>query len=388
MTRFSEISVPVRGAQCFQQIDSAAVASQAAQLLGLSAQLAGDPRFVAEGLVRPVREADLDAEAIDDLRDLDVPRVAPSSQRISTAAVKRAFAAQMKQSLSAFVRAGSGDRLQYLVALSGSMFAQPTPTTVMTLARACLAHPEALVRVAAAVAWFRHGDDPRASLRVLRSELADEDGLVRQLAATALARFSPTDPALRRLLRPRSSPVPGDASHTATIVHGTWAADDTWWQPGGDFHAFLLAQVRNDMYAAADRFGWTGGYTDAARADGWVEMRKWINDRQLQGLYILAHSHGGSVAMEATRHEVRVGDLVLLSCPAHESKYLPDFTMVTKVWHVRVRFDLVVLLDGGGFKFQDPQITDVRLPLWFDHGASHDPGVWPAHRVAQTIGWQ
>jgi pimeloyl-ACP methyl ester carboxylesterase len=119
-----------------------------------------------------------------------------------------------------------------------------------------------------------------------------------------------------------------------------------------------------------------------------VELKKWINKHELQGLDLLAHSHGGSVAMEATRHEIRVGDLVLLSCPAHESKYLPDFTMVTKVWHVRVRFDLVVLLDGGGFKFHDPQITDVRLPLWFDHGASHDPGVWAAHRVAQTIGWQ
>lgn len=387
MSRFSEIAEPVRGERCFQQDDAAATASQAAMLLGLSAQLAGDSRFVTDGPVRTVRQTDLEAEALADLRQMGVPEIAPSAQRVSSSMVKRELSAHTRRSLSAIQRLDRQAWTRQLEPLTGRMLQQPTPLSVMTVARTCLVHPEAMVRAAAALAWFRHGDDPRAALRVLRGALTDDDELVRELAAAALAQIAPADAALRRLLRARALRQSNDASHTATIVHGTWASADSWWQPGGDFHAYLLTHVRNDIYAAADRFEWTGGYSDVARAEGGQKLKKWIGDHELQGLDLLAHSHGGSVAMEATRLEGRIGELVLLSCPAHEAKYLPDFAMVSKVWHVRVHLDLVVLVDGGGFRFRHPQVTDVPLPLWFDHGASHEPDVWAKHGVAAKIGW-
>jgi hypothetical protein len=54
------------------------------------------------------------------------------------------------------------------------------------------------------------------------------------------------------------------AKHTSLLVHGTWARNDSWWQPGGSLHAYLLPTILPDLYAGADRFDWSGGYSDAA----------------------------------------------------------------------------------------------------------------------------
>jgi hypothetical protein len=101
---------------------------------------------------------------------------------------------------------------------------------------------------------------------------------------------------------------------------------------------------------------------------------------------LFAHSHGGSVAMLASKHHgLALGELVLLSCPVHAHKYMPDFNSVTKVVSIRVHLDLVILADRGGQKFQHPQIHENVLPLWFDHSATHSPSVWQAHHVPAKL---
>ena len=47
--------------------------------------------------------------------------------------------------------------------------------------------------------------------------------------------------------------------------------------------------------------------------------------------------------------------------------------------------DLVILVDGGGQKFQDPRIEEHVLPIWFDHFATHDPAVWRDHDVGAWV---
>ena len=47
--------------------------------------------------------------------------------------------------------------------------------------------------------------------------------------------------------------------------------------------------------------------------------------------------------------------------------------------------DLVILADLGGQRFNHPDIREIILPIWFDHGASHDPQVWQQHNIAQKI---
>ena len=80
------------------------------------------------------------------------------------------------------------------------------------------------------------------------------------------------------------------------------------------------------------------------------------------------------------------GKVGLLSCPVHVNQYFPDFTHLTKpVYSVRVKLDLVILADRGGQKFSNPDIREIILPIWFDHSATHDPGVWQNHGVAAKI---
>lgn len=89
--------------------------------------------------------------------------------------------------------------------------------------------------------------------------------------------------------------------------------------------------------------------------------------------------------MLATHQGLDVGKLVLLSCPVHRHKYLPDFNRVGEVVSIRVRLDLVILADGGGQRFRHPRIREEVLPLWFDHSASHEPDVWRRFDVPSRL---
>jgi pimeloyl-ACP methyl ester carboxylesterase len=209
---------------------------------------------------------------------------------------------------------------------------------------------------------------------------------VRDVAATALARIAPEHARLRALTKGNPTKTTRKPSHTSLLVHGTFAKSASWWQPGGDFHSFVLASVRPDLYGASDRFDWSGGYSDSARSLGATDLRNWVNDHGLSGLDVFGHSHGANIAMLATQSEMVVGTLVLMSCPVHIHKYIADFTRVTRCVSIHVRMDLVVLADRGGQRFNHPDIEEHVLPVWFDHGATHDLGVWKKHKIKAMLG--
>ena len=107
----------------------------------------------------------------------------------------------------------------------------------------CSHRPDPIVRVAAAAAGFEITAEPARLIAILAKGTRDRDPLVRDLAATALARVNPEHSALRRLApRSRRGTSKGRA-HTSLLVHGTFARNEPWWQPGGDFHSYLLANV-------------------------------------------------------------------------------------------------------------------------------------------------
>ena len=170
------------------------------------------------------------------------------------------------------------------------------------------------------------------------------------------------------------------------LIHGTFAHDSEWWQPGGDFHTYILNNVRPDLYSEADRFDWSGGYSDQARALGADHLHLWIAQKDFPQPALFTHSHGGSVAMLASHQPgLNMGELVLLSCPVHVDKYMPDFKSVRKVVSIRVHLDLVILADRGGQRFRHPQIEENILPIWFEHSATHEPAVWQEHNVAALL---
>ena len=350
---------PVPGAAAFAEDSAEAAMSRAALLLAINRQLEG-PSLRAAGELGSIDGFPVPAVTATGQRfRLGPPPTPPESMALRDAAIVE--------------RADLADEL----------FRRPSAETAARLANACLADPDELTRVAAAPLHFSLSVDPRPSIAILAAGTRSREEVVREVAATALARIAPRHQALNRLRRGRPSPEGLGEARTTMLIHGTWARASEWWQPGGTFHSFLLAW-RPDLYGAPDRFEWTGGYSPGARAAAAGQLVDWIEQHGEDGLSLITHSHGGNVAFLASWGGPRIGDLIVLSCPVWP-EYVPDFPQVGRLVSVRVKCDLVILADGGGQRFQDPRVTEIVLPVWFNHSATHTPGVWTSHDVAAKI---
>lgn len=373
---------PPRGAAAFAEIGETHSPSQAAILLSLGRQLRGDD----DALLARARASSLTRRAGGVRAAADpsfpVPRLKASRQPLASREVTRRAARRYR-----FKGRLSWDTKERAYRDGGeALFSSPTVDAAAELMQMCLDHPHDLVRIAAAHAYLPLTDDSGRCVDILATGVRSQDRLERQLATTALARVQPDHPALRRLSRPPVRPRRVRRKpDTLMLVHGTWASTAAWYRPGGDFHTFVEG-LRPDLYDSADYFRWSGSYSDGGRNQGAQSLAQWVADHNESGLDLMGHSHGANVMMHATKFGMRAGRLILLSCPVHVNKYLPDFTRVRRpVVSVRVRFDLVILADGGGQRFTHPDIAENVLRVWFDHGATHDPAVWQEHDVATRI---
>lgn len=361
---YREVTQPLPGPKAFEQTGDAAVLTQAAFLLVLGLQLRGDKGDVKLAETLPQ----------EDLSVLEVPPLASASGRIDSARV-RGFLASRYGIGTEIAGEEVPLRRDVFADLALNHFREPTASTATNLMEACLRHPHEIVRVSAAAAYHDRSSEPERLSAILVAGTFSIDLLVRELAATALAQVVPDHLRLLQLQMMRGRAVGGAGADTTMLVHGTFARHVNWWQPNGDFHSYVRQVVRSDLYNHQDRFEWSGGYTEDARTLGAEDLLHWVNRHNEQGIDLITHSHGGSVAMLASNHGLRIGELVLLSCPVHP-RYQPDFSRVQKVVSIRVRLDLVILLDRGGQKFKLKQIRENVLPIWFDHTATHNPDVW------------
>lgn len=389
-----QVTQPVKASDAFQQSGDAAALSQAAVLLLAGSQLRGELRALRAGVDQASQPPGVPQE---DLDILGIPRLAAVPGLFNPLNVqndlKTFFGSKLPdllpgrllKDLPADILAGLGDRFMK----------SPSEATATSLVEACLRHPHDLVRVAAAAAHLRRSPDSERLKMVLENGLTSSDELIRELAATALAQAVPEHPGLVRLQSKAPARGTAGASHTTLLVHGTWARQGTWWQPGGDFHTYLTGALPplprvpppawSAPYAMNDRFEWSGGYSDAARSLAADDLVNWVNLHSAQGLDLFTHSHGGSAAMLATQRGLTVRELVLLSCPVHVPKYLPQFSAVQKVVSIRVHLDLVILVDGGGQRYNVPGIQENVLGVWFDHSATHKPDVWRNQNVTAKL---
>jgi hypothetical protein len=378
---FERVEEPISSPDAFRRGGDAATLSAAAVLLGLGFQLRGDEQaLTARASEASERDQPVVALPRDDVERLRIPPLHATGERIDPGVAQSRLT-------DAGLPPGDLPRLsrEVVADVADRFHENPTHLAAAELFEACLRHQTELVRVAAASSYLDLTADPRRPLGVLRQALASDDTLTRDVAAASLAHFIPDDSALSRLLVRGQLPEGGHPSTTWILVHGTFARGLPWWQPGGDFHDYFSDHVGGDLYSAADRFSWSGGYTDAARATGAVDLFRWVMDHELNGLDLATHSHGGSVAMLATQRGLDYSELVLLSCPVHIPKYLPRFAGVGKIVSLHVHMDLVILADGGGQKFNLPQIDEHVLPIWFHHSATHDPDVWEDYDVTSLL---
>lgn len=81
------------------------------------------------------------------------------------------------------------------------------------------------------------------------------------------------------------------------LVHGTWASRKPWTKPGSD----MVTTLAGSGCRQVERFTWSGRNTHCARVSAAVALKeiliKYADDRVI----IVAHSHGGNVALAAMR---------------------------------------------------------------------------------------
>jgi hypothetical protein len=266
-----------------------------------------------------------------------------------------------------------------------NVYEKPSIEATASLFEAAMYSQHPLVAVAAA-AGARETTRLRRLIRTtLEQGSGSEDPLTARLAQAALSKIDPKDPVIRGCVIPQpKSKKRRRKSNTAVITHGTFASNNAWYQPGGEFYVALDTN-RPDLHVHDRSFKWTGAYLPSARQADAVLLKQWIGDQGLTTPDFFAHSHGGTVAHLATRQGVQFNRLVLMSWPVHES-WFPNFANVSKIINIRVRWDLVILIDGGGQRFKTNQFNvEEHRHGWFNHSATHDPDYWDDHDLWTKI---
>lgn len=268
---------------------------------------------------------------------------------------------------------------------------EPVERAALRALAVSLLDSDPIPRVCAAYAYWQATGARHVAVPILSRSLkaADEDEFL--LAAHALARIDPAlvsrhvhrpgRPGRGRPRRPRGPGADGPIAPSMTVlIHGTFAHDQKWYRPGGDFHRYIKGSVFPDVYSdPADYFSWSGGYSDDERQKAARKLVRWCADHPATVLRLMGHSHGANVANIASK-SLPTCTLIHLSPPVHD-EYLPDMTTIGsgKFFNIHSQIDLVVFIDGGA---QDYRGTPVEAHekrkrcARFGHAKSHDPGRW------------
>ena len=109
--------------------------------------------------------------------------------------------------------------------------------------------------------------------------------------------------------------------YAITLVHGTWAKNAAWVEPGSALSRAL--QERFGEGIELFQFKWTGGNSHSARRQATEELKKELaqrlrhcNTRVRQ--YLICHSHGGNVAISALADvglQEKIAGVVCLATP-------------------------------------------------------------------------
>ncbi len=211
------------------------------------------------------------------------------------------------------------------------------------------------------------GSDDPLTRGVATAFMGGSDGLAQSAMQSSL-------PALR-LIDP-----------TSTLIHGTWGlvTDDGWHKPGSPMHHHLRSTVTGNLYDGNEYYVWNGGYSDQDRASGASDLSRWrdvVSDVDwLDTVY--AHSHGGNVALNSLAMGQRIKMLVLLHTPAiHRSDedWAKIRESVRTVVVMRTRMDLVVLADSLRHRENRLKFNPSKLPHFpvVDHWKHRD--AWLSH---------
>lgn len=130
-----------------------------------------------------------------------------------------------------------------------------------------------------------------------------------------------------RLAQPTGiSTVVGSVPEMTILVHGTWAATSTWWQPSGSLWTHVNG-ITGNAYSGSDSFSWSGRNKHADRVKAAQDLCAWANTHPTDHLDIIAHSHGGNVCLLASRLGLKIRKLINLGTPIR-LEYLPNLSNI------------------------------------------------------------
>ncbi|RMG86222.1 MAG: hypothetical protein D6712_07980 [Chloroflexi bacterium] len=176
------------------------------------------------------------------------------------------------------------------------------------------------------------------------------------------------------------------------IVHGTYAENAKWAQPGSPFNQAVSETFHEDAVA----FSWCGGNSLIARMDAALRLVKFIRQHLRPGekLNIVAHSHGGNVVKMATlfASDIDLTNFVELGTPQR-----PDYRLrpgsVRRHYNVFFLNDDIQTQGGNGWidlaafeagpagrqaKFPaiNVEINELGSGLQIGHSDLHEEFVW------------
>jgi hypothetical protein len=109
--------------------------------------------------------------------------------------------------------------------------------------------------------------------------------------------------------------------YVVTLVHGTFARNAAWTQDGSALRTSFRDRL-GDGSVRFDCFLWSGFNTDRARQEAAAELRRILGQRLAEHPearhYIVAHSHGGNVALHALHgfeDQERIAGVICLASP-------------------------------------------------------------------------
>lgn len=237
----------------------------------------------------------------------------------------------------------------------------------------------------------------KAAIPVLQCATNSDDENERTIAAHCLAK---TD--IRRVKhlqgteeddQPNTPILPLSSSMTV-IIHGTFAKDQDWYKPGGDFHSYIKQDVYPDVYSGSDFYFWSGRYSlsDNGLRQIWTKaaskLVSWINSHPTQKLRLIAHSHGNNVVNIAS-NQIQACSLIQLSPPVRAWN-LPEMSNVSssRLFNIHSTVDLVVKIDGGAQNYKGTVVAaneKIKKIARFGHSDSHDGNKWRKKQVPRIV---
>ena len=175
------------------------------------------------------------------------------------------------------------------------------------------------------------------------------------------------------------------------LVHGTFAKGRADFLPGGSFFQNVARTVHDRTVAS---FQWSGKNNHQARVGAAKALAAFVRGYQFapgEQLNIVAHSHGGNVALAAINMSLGkpVDNLVTLGTPSRSGYRLLEPSRVSHWTNVYNSFDKIQTHGGGNYlsSFQTGPAArtepgalnlnwDVNLGAFESHRALHSDAAW------------